>query len=176
MATYQNVYASVPGSAEMASAGRPFTPEIIDRLTLEGVRFASIVLHAGVASLEHDEPPYEEYFDVPDETALAVQRAKRGRCRVIAVGTTVVRALESSADAAGRQIASRGWTDLVITPQRGVKVIDGLLTGFHEPKATHITMLETIIGRDRLERVYRIALENGYLWHEFGDLHLILPD
>ncbi|MGH2437717.1 MAG: S-adenosylmethionine:tRNA ribosyltransferase-isomerase, partial [bacterium] len=176
MATYQNVYASVPGSAEMASAGRPFTPEIIDRLTLEGVRFASIVLHAGVASLEHDEPPYEEYFDVPDETALAVQRAKRGRCRVIAVGTTVVRALESSVDAAGRLIASRRWTDLVITPQRGVKVIDGLLTGFHEPKATHISMLEAIIGRDRLEQTYRSARERGYLWHEFGDLHLILPE
>lgn len=176
MATYQNVYASVPGSAEMASAGRPFTPEIIDRLTLEGVRFASIVLHAGVASLEHDEPPYEEYFEVPHETALAVQRAKRGRRRVIAVGTTVVRALESSIDPAGRLIASRGWTDLVITPQRGVKVIDGLLTGFHESKATHISMLEAIMGRDRLERVYRSARESGYLWHEFGDLHLILPN
>ena len=173
---YQNVYASVPGSAEMASAGRPFTSEIIDRLTLEGVRFASILLHTGVASLEHDEPPYEEYFEVPYETAVALQRAKRGRRQVIAVGTTVVRALESSVDAAGRLIASRGWTDLVITPQRGVKVIDGLLTGFHEPKATHISMLEAIIGRDRLEQVYRIAVENGYLWHEFGDLHLILPD
>ena len=173
---YQNVYASVPGSAEMASAGRPFTPEIIDRLTLEGVRFASTLLHTGVASLEHDEPPYEEYFEVPHETVVAFQRAKRGRRRVIAVGTTVVRALESSVDAAGRLIASRGWTDLVITPQRGVQVIDGLLTGFHEPKATHIRMLEAIIGRDRLKRVYRIALENEYLWHEFGDLHLILPD
>jgi S-adenosylmethionine:tRNA ribosyltransferase-isomerase len=172
---YQNVYASVPGSAEMASAGRPFTPEIIDRLTLEGLRFASILLHTGVASLEHDEPPYEEYFEVPHETVAALQRAKNGKGRVIAVGTTVVRALESSVDTAGRPIASRGWTDLVITPQRGVKVVDGLLTGFHEPKANHITMLETIIGRDRLERVYRIALENGYLWHEFGDLHLILP-
>lgn len=175
MAAYQNVYASVPGSVEMASAGRPFTPEIIDNLTLKGVRFASILLHTGVASLERDEPPYEEYFEVPHETAAALQRAKRGRCRVIAVGTTVVRALESSVDATGRLIASRGWTDLVITPQRGVKVIDGLLTGFHEPKATHISMLEAIIGRDRLERVYRNARENGYLWHEFGDLHLILP-
>lgn len=173
---YQNVYASVPGSAEMASAGRPFTPEIIDRLTLEGVRFASILLHTGVASLEHDEPPYEEYFEVPHETAVALQRAKNGKGRVIAVGTTVVRALESSVDAAGRPIASRGWTDLVVNHQRGVKVIDGLLTGFHEAKATHISMLETILGRTHLERVYRVALENGYLWHEFGDLHLILPD
>lgn len=173
---YQNVYASAPGSAEMASAGRPFTPEIIDRLTLEGGRFVSILLHTGVASLEHDEPPYEEYFEVPHETALALQRARNGKGRVIAVGTTVVRALESSVDAAGRPIASRGWTDLIVNPQRGVKVIDGLLTGFHEAKATHISMLETILGRTHLERAYRAALENGYLWHEFGDLHLILPE
>lgn len=173
---YQNVYASVPGSAEMASAGRPFTVEIIDRLTLEGVRFASIILHTGVASLEHDEPPYEEYFEVPYETAVAVQRARDGKGRVIAVGTTVVRALESSVDDTGRLIASRGSTDLVIKPQRGVTVVDGLLTGLHEPKSTHLALLEAIAGREHLDRVYRVAVENRYLWHEFGDLHLIVPD
>lgn len=174
--TYQTVYASVPGSAEMPSAGRPFTPEILDRLTLNGVFLASIVLHTGVASMEHDEPPYEEYFEVPHETAAAIERARKGRGRVIAVGTTVVRALESSLDAAGRPIASRGWTDLVITPRHGIKAIDGLVTGFHEPKATHLALLEAIVGRPHLERAYRAALEAGYLWHEFGDLHLILPD
>ncbi len=173
---YQTVYAAVPGSAEMPSAGRPFTPEILDRLALHGVFLASVVLHTGVASLEHGEPPYEEYFEVPPETVAAVQRAWRSKGRVIAVGTTVVRALESSLDAAGRPIASRGWTDLVVTPQRGVKVVDGLLTGFHEPKATHLAMLEAIAGHAHLERVYRAALDSGYLWHEFGDLHLILPD
>ena len=173
---YQTVYGSVPGSAEMPSAGRPFTSEIIDRLTLNGVEIASVVLHAGVASLEHDEPPYEEYFDVPHTTAEAVQRARKGKRRVIAVGTTVVRALESSLDAAERPIASRGWTDLVITPRRGLKVVDGVLTGFHEPKAAHLRLLQAILGRPRLERTYRIALETRYLWHEFGDLHLILPD
>ena len=174
--TYQTVYATVPGSAEMPSAGRPFTPEILDRLTLRGVFLASVVLHSGVASLEHDEPPYEEYFEVPHETAAAFERARKGRGRVIAVGTTVVRALESSLDADGRPIASRGWTDLVITPQRGIRAIDGLLTGFHEPKATHLALIEAIVGRPHLERAYRVALEAGYLWHEFGDLHLILPD
>jgi len=173
---YQNVYASVPGSAEMPSAGRPFTPQIIDQLTLDGVRLASVILHAGVASLERDEPPYEEYFEVPHETAVAVQRAKETGGRVVAVGTTVVRALESSVDPAGRPVASRGWTDLVITAQRSVKVVDGLLTGFHEPKATHLALLEAIAGRAHVERVYRAALDAGYLWHEFGDLHLILPD
>lgn len=173
---YQSIFALVPGSAEMPSAGRPFTPEIIDQLTLDGVSVAAILLHTGVASLEYGETPYEEYFEVSHETAAALERTRKGNGRVIAVGTTVVRALESAVDVAGRSTASRGWTDLVITPQRGVKVTDGLLTGFHEPKATHISMLEAIIGRDRLERIYRIALENGYLWHEFGDLHLILPD
>lgn len=173
---YQTVYASVPGSAEMPSAGRPFTPQILDRLTLNGVSLASVVLHSGVASPEHDEPPYEEYFEVPHETVAAVERARKGGGRVIAVGTTVVRALESSVDAAGRPIASRGWTDLVITPRRGIKVIDGLLTGFHEPKATHLALLEAIVGRPHLEQAYQVALEAGYLWHEFGDLHLILPD
>lgn len=173
---YQNVYASVPGSAEMPSAGRPFTPQIIDQLTLDGVRLASVILHAGVASLERDESPYEEYFEVPHETAVAVRRAKETGGRVVAVGTTVVRALETSVDAAGRPIASRGWTDLVITARRGVNAVDGLLTGFHEPKATHLALLEAIAGRAHVERVYRAALDAGYLWHEFGDLHLILPD
>ncbi len=173
---YQNVYASVPGSAEMPSAGRPFTPEILDRLALRGIFLASIVLHAGVASLESDEPPYEEYFEVSHETAVAVERAKKRRGRVIAVGTTVVRALESAVDAAGRPIAARGWTDVVITPRNAVRVVDGLLTGFHEPKSTHLALLESIAGREKVERAYRAALDAGFLWHEFGDLHLIVPD
>lgn len=160
----------------MPSAGRPFTPEILDRLTLSGVFLASVVLHTGVASLEHEEPPYEEYYDVSPETATAVQRVRQGRGRVIAVGTTVVRALESSVDGAGRPIASRGWTDLVMTSHHGLKVVDGLLTGFHEPNASHMAVLEAIAGRVHLERAYRVALETGYLWHEFGDLHLIVPD
>jgi len=173
--TYQNVYATVPGSAEMPSAGRPITRQILDRLARRGVLTVPVILHAGVASLEHDEPPYEEYFEVPHETARAVERARGGRGRVIAVGTTVVRALESSVDAAGHLVASRGWTDLVITPQRGVRAVDGLLTGFHEPKASHLALVEALAGRARLERTYRAALEAGYLWHEFGDLQLILP-
>ncbi|HVH30188.1 MAG TPA: S-adenosylmethionine:tRNA ribosyltransferase-isomerase [bacterium] len=173
---YQNVYASVPGSAEMPSAGRPFTAEILDRLALRGIFFASIVLHTGVASLESDEPPYEEYFEVSHETAASIERAKKRRGRVIAVGTTVVRALESAVDAVGRPIATRGWTDVIITPEHTVKVVDGLLTGFHDPKATHLALLEAIAGRATVERAYRAALDAGYLWHEFGDLHLIVPD
>ncbi len=171
---YQTVYAEVPGSAEMPSAGRAFTPGILDRLRSGGVAIARLVLHTGVASLEGGEHPYEEYCEVPGATAEAVQQTKATGGRVIAVGTTVVRALESSVDVDGRVMASRGWTDLVVTPARGVRVIDGLLTGFHEPRASHWALLETVAGRAHLARAYREALDHGYLWHEFGDLHLIV--
>jgi S-adenosylmethionine:tRNA ribosyltransferase-isomerase len=172
---YQTVYAAVPGSAEMPSAGRAFTRGILDRLSLRGVIVAPLVLHAGVASLEFNEPPYEEYYDVPIETVEDVRAAKARGNLVIAVGTTVVRALESSVDGRGRLIASRGWTDLIIADHRPLHVIDGLLTGFHEPKATHLAMLEAVAGRERVERAYHAALDAGYLWHEFGDLNLWLP-
>ena len=171
---YQTVYAAEPGSAEMPSAGRPFTWDVIDRLRQKGVGFAKLTLHTGVASLEHTEPPYEEYYRVPPETAVAVNSTKQAGGRIIAVGTTVVRALETSVDEWGRVLASQGWTDLVITPERGVRVVDGLLTGFHEPRASHLAMLEAIAGRAHLEKAYQAAIEGRYLWHEFGDLHLIL--
>ena len=172
---YQTVYAAEPGSAEMPSAGRAFSPDVLARLARRGVAFATLTLHTGVASLESHERPYEEPFSVPPATADAVEAARLSGRRVVAVGTTVVRALESAADERGRVIASRGWTDLVITPERGVRVVDGLLTGFHEPEASHLAMLAAIAGREHIERAYRAALEGGYLWHEFGDLHLILP-
>jgi S-adenosylmethionine:tRNA ribosyltransferase-isomerase len=174
LAMYQTVYAEMPGSAEMPSAGRPLTDGILRRLGEAGVSVARLVLHTGVASLERDEPPYEEFYSVPAETAEAVQVTRVTGGRVIAVGTTVVRALESSVDAAGRVIASRGWTDLVITPARGLRVVAGLLTGFHEPRASHWAMLEAIADPQVLERSYREALAAGYLWHEFGDLQLLL--
>jgi len=172
---YQTVYAAEPGSAEMPSAGRAFTPTVLARLREKGVAVERITLHTGVASLEHDEPPYPEAYRVPARTAAAVQAARAAGGRVIAVGTTVVRALESAADAWGRVTPSSGWTDVVITPERGVRVVDGLLTGFHEPRASHLAMLEAIAGRSHLAKAYAAALAGRYLWHEFGDLHLILP-
>jgi S-adenosylmethionine:tRNA ribosyltransferase-isomerase len=174
LAMYQTVYAEVPGSAEMPSAGRALTGGILHRLREKGVGIAKLVLHTGVASLERDEPPYEEFYHVPAETAEAIQIARVIGGRVIAVGTTVVRALETSVDATGRVIASRGWTDLVVTPERGVRVVAGLLTGFHEPRASHWAMLEAIADPHVLERSYREALAAGYLWHEFGDLQLLV--
>jgi S-adenosylmethionine:tRNA ribosyltransferase-isomerase len=174
LAAYQTVYAHDEGSAEMPSAGRAFTRNMLVCLRRSGIALAKVVLHAGVASLENHERPYEEWYEVPLRTAERVRDTKQHGGRVVAVGTTVVRALESSVDRSGNVIASRGWTDVVITPERGVKAVDGLLTGFHEPRASHLKMLEAIAGREHIEKVYAAALQHGYLWHEFGDLHLIV--
>ena len=174
LAAYQNVYATEPGSAEMPSAGRPFTPEVLMRLVAKGVGVTPLVLHTGVASLEADELPYPEKAVVPEVTAERVNAAHAGGHRVVAIGTTVVRALESAADEDGTVRPFDGWTDLVITPARGVRAVDGLLTGWHEPEASHLLMLEAVAGRELLERSYEASLAHGYLWHEFGDSHLIL--
>ncbi len=174
IADYQTAYATVPGSAEMPSAGRPFTPELITALIARGVTVAPITLHTGVSSLELGERPYPEWYRVPAPTARLVEATRAWGGRVIAVGTTVVRALESAAGEGGRAGASQGWTQLVITPERGVRIVDGLLTGWHDPEASHLDMLEAIGGRELIERSYAAAAEHGYLWHEFGDVNLIL--
>jgi S-adenosylmethionine:tRNA ribosyltransferase-isomerase len=172
---YQNVYATEPGSAEMPSAGRPFTPEILTRLAARGVGVVPIVLHTGVASLDASEPPYPEHYRVSAATAHRVNDVHREGGTVVAVGTTVVRALETVVDHRGHVHAGSGWTETVITPERVVRSVDGLLTGWHEPEASHLAMLEAVAGRELLERSYAAALEEGYLWHEFGDVHLVLP-
>ncbi len=177
---YQTVFATATatggGSAEMPSAGRPFTEALVTRLASRGIVIAPITLHTGVASPEAGEKPYPERFSVPATTARLVNEAHRAGRRVIAVGTTVVRALESAAAPDGTVTARAGWTDLVVTPERGVSTVDGLLTGFHEPRATHLLMLEAIAGAALLEACYRVAISSGYLWHEFGDLNLLLRD
>jgi S-adenosylmethionine:tRNA ribosyltransferase-isomerase len=175
ISTYQNVYVTEPGSAEMPSAGRPFTADLITRLVAKGVGVTPIVLHTGVASLEPDELPYPERVHVPAPTAQRVNATHAAGGRVIAVGTTVVRALETAGSVDGVVVPFDGWTDLVITAERGVDVVDGLITGWHEPEASHLMMLEAIAGRELLERSYAASLADGYLWHEFGDTHLILP-
>jgi S-adenosylmethionine:tRNA ribosyltransferase-isomerase len=172
---YQTVYATEMGSAEMPSAGRAFTAELIARLVARGVQIVPLILHTGVASLEDHEPPYEEYYRVPLPTAQAVNAARSAGKRIIAVGTTVVRALETVTDVEGVTHPGEGWTREVITPERGVRAINALLTGLHEPRASHLAMLEALAGRAHLEATYAAALEQRYLWHEFGDLHLILP-
>jgi len=172
---YQTVYATEMGSAEMPSAGRAFTPELLTRLIARGIQIAPLLLHTGVASTEQKEGVYEEYYRVPEPTARLINTARLAHQRVIAVGTTVVRALETVTDTSGITHPDEGWTDILITPHRGIRSVNGMLTGLHEPLSTHLAMLETLTGRAHLEITYREALKEGYLWHEFGDLHLILP-
>ncbi len=171
---YQNVYATTPGSAEMPSAGRPFTAELITALRRSGIRTAGICLHTGVSSPERHEPPFPERYDVSDETARLIAATRAAGGRVIAVGTTVVRALETVVADDGAVHAGSGWTNLVIEPDRELGAVDGLITGWHEPEASHLMMLEAVGGAELLERSYAEAISRGYLWHEFGDSHLIL--
>jgi len=172
---YQTVFARDPGSAEMPSAARPFSPEHVARLVAGGVHVAPITLHCGVSSLETGESPYPERYRVASETARLINAASGWGGRIIAVGTTVVRALETVADADGVIAAGSGLTNLVVTPERGVRAVDGLITGWHEPESSHLQLLEAVAGPDLLSRSYAAAHAAGYRFHEFGDSHLILP-
>jgi S-adenosylmethionine:tRNA ribosyltransferase-isomerase len=179
ISTYQTVFARVPGSAEMPSAAYPFTERLVARLREKGLQIVSLTLHTGVSSLEVDvddveqHPLYPEPFYVPETTAHAVNMARFEGRHVIAVGTTVVRALETAWD--GQRVqASRGFTRAYIHPQRGAHVVDGLITGLHDPITSHLAMLYAIAGQTTIRSGYEEAVREGYLWHEFGDSHLIL--
>jgi S-adenosylmethionine:tRNA ribosyltransferase-isomerase len=175
VADYQTVFATQLGSAEMPSAARPFTPQLVTRLVSRGIVVAPIVLHAGVSSFEEGESPGEERFQVSPHTATIINTLRKSGGRVVAVGTTVVRALESVVDGHGTIHPGAGVTDLIVSPESGVHSADGLLTGWHEPRSSHLLLLEAFIARNHLENVYEEAKRNGYLWHEFGDELLILP-
>jgi S-adenosylmethionine:tRNA ribosyltransferase-isomerase len=176
LASYQTVFSCEPGSAEMPSAARPFTPEIVTGLVTRGIGVAPLLLHTGVSSLEGSERPYPERYRVPASTAVAINAVRQNGSRVIAVGTTVVRALGTVTGRRGIVHPGEGWTELVVTPEVPVSSIDGLLTGWHEPESSHLMMLEAFADRDTLGRAYTSALSLGYLWHEFGDSHLIVQD
>jgi S-adenosylmethionine:tRNA-ribosyltransferase-isomerase (queuine synthetase) len=172
---YQTVFSRKPGSAEMPSASRPFTPRVVTELVARGVLITPITLHAGVSSLEADEDPYPEPYDVPPATARLVNHVRAHGGRVVAAGTTVVRALETAASRDGVVAPSAGWTSHVVTQETGVRAVDGLLTGLHEPRSSHLRMLAAFAGPELLSRCYEAAITGGYLWHEFGDVHLMLP-
>src|SRR5687768_11195146 len=172
---YQTVYATESGSAEMPSAGRPFTSGLMNQLASKGIQIAPLVLHTGVSNLDTHEPPYKEFYRVPSETACMVNEARASGHRIVAVGTTAIRALETVTNADGKTHAGEGWTCLVITPQRGLRAVNALLTGMHEPEASHLAILEALAGLSHIKTAYDEALHSGYLWHEFGDLHLIMP-
>jgi S-adenosylmethionine:tRNA ribosyltransferase-isomerase len=172
---YQTVYATEPGSAEMPSAGRPFTPRLLERLKSKGIQIAPLILHTGVSNIESHEPPCKEFYRVPEETARIVNEGRAAGHRIVAVGTTAIRALETVTNGDGKVHAGEGWTCLVVTPQRGLRAANALITGMHEPEASHIAILEALAGRSHIKIAYQEALRKGYLWHEFGDLHLLLP-
>jgi S-adenosylmethionine:tRNA ribosyltransferase-isomerase len=175
LADYQTVFARQPGSAEMPSAGRPFTAELVTDLVSRGVLVAPLLLHTGVSSAEEGEPPYPEPFEVPVTTAQLVNATRWAGRRVIAVGTTVTRALESAVDDSGLVRPRRGWTDLVLHPGRPARVVTGLITGWHAPGASHLQLLQSVAGSELVQRAYTAAVHERYRWHEFGDSALLLP-
>ncbi|HEY4626868.1 MAG TPA: S-adenosylmethionine:tRNA ribosyltransferase-isomerase [Blastococcus sp.] len=175
LADYQNVYATEPGSAEMASAGRPFTDRVLVRLIARGIPVVPVTLHTGVSSPEAHEPPYPERFAVPEVTARLVTSTRQAGRRIIAVGTTVTRALETATGDDGVTRAAGGWTDVVLGPDRPARAVTGLITGLHAPEASHLLLLEAVAGPELVEAAYRRAVEEHYLWHEFGDSMLFLP-
>jgi S-adenosylmethionine:tRNA ribosyltransferase-isomerase len=174
LAAYETIFAREPGSAEMPSASRPFTDAVVTDLVTRGVLMTPLVLHTGVSSLEGNEQPYPERYRVPGASAAAVNAVRTRGGRVVAVGTTVVRALATVTDDRGVVHPGEGWTEVVVTPDRPVRSVDGLVTGWHEPESSHLMMLEAFASADTLRRAYDAALAFGYLWHEFGDSHLIL--
>ena len=174
LSAYQTVFARDPGSAEMPSAGRPFSTRVLADLIRHGVALAELTLHTGVSSTESGEPPAAEWYQVPSGTAQQVNTTHTHGGRVIAVGTTVARALESAADPRGQLTPQAGWTDLVLGPDRAPRVVDGLITGWHEPDASHLLLLEAVAGPEVVGRAYVAALAARYRWHEFGDSCLFL--
>lgn len=175
LADHQTVYATEPGSAEMPSAGRPVSERVLVALIARGITVAPLVLHAGVSSQEKHEPPMPERFAVPPATARVVNSARAAGGRVVAVGTTVVRALETMASMDGGVSSGHGWTDLVLGRDRPARAVTGLISGLHEPEASHLSLLEAVAGADLVGRVYDAAVRERYLWHEFGDSTLLLP-
>ena len=172
---YQTVFASQPGSVEMPSAGRAFSWELLLRLQQKGVKLAFLQLHTGLSYLlddQYDHSPEEHFeeYSLRQEDIEAIVKAKASGGKVIAAGTTVVRALETAAATSNLE----GWTNLYITSDYKLQLVDGIITGFHEPKASHLDMLAAFVDEKKLFDAYNIAIEQHYLWHEFGDINLII--
>jgi S-adenosylmethionine:tRNA ribosyltransferase-isomerase len=176
---YQTVYAREPGSAEMPSAGRAFTWRLLFDLQRRGVETAYIVLHTSLSSYLDDEvdaqhPASEEEYFVSERAADKINQAHARGGRVIAVGTTVVRTLESAVDEQKCVRPAHGYTKLHIRANHALKAVDGLLTGLHEPEASHLDLLTAFLPAQKIKEAYEEAVRRKYLWHEFGDLNLIL--
>jgi S-adenosylmethionine:tRNA ribosyltransferase-isomerase len=176
ISAYQTIFARHPGSAEMPSAARPFSAELVTRLVTQGVIFAPITLHTGLSSQDAGEAPQPEWFEVSETTADLINSSRARGGRVIAVGTTATRAIESAVQREGTVAAASGWTGLVISQERPVRVVNGLITGWHNPDASHLLLVESVAGAQLTQRAYDAAAAEGYLWHEFGDSCLLIRD
>ncbi|MBS4177937.1 S-adenosylmethionine:tRNA ribosyltransferase-isomerase [Lederbergia citrea] len=176
--TYQTAFASVPGSVEMPSAGRALSWKMLNNLKEQGIDFGFLQLHTGLSYYGENMWPHPEKhpesYCIPLKTAQQIAKTKVNGGRVIAVGTTVVRALETAANEDGTVKPQSGLTSLYIKKDYQLTVVDGLLTGFHEPEASHLDLLTAFIEENHLIKAYSKALDQGYLWHEFGDMNLVL--
>lgn len=170
---YQTVYAKHSGSVAAPTAGFHFTTELIEKLKKQGVTFATLTLHVGLGTFRpiksdkiEDHIMHEEWIDVPDDTRAAIRDTRTRGGRVIAVGTTTVRALESN--------ISQGFTNIFITPGYEFKAVDGLITNFHLPKSTLIVLVSAFAGREKILRAYAEAIKKKYRFYSFGDAMLII--
>lgn len=178
---YQTVYAKESGSAAAPTAGLHFTPELLERLRETGIEIVEILLHVGLGTFrpvkvenieEHE--MHSEYYRVTEEAAESINRAKREGRRVIAVGTTASRTLESVASENGQIQVGEGWTDIYIYPGYQFKIVDALITNFHFPKSTLVMLVSALAGRERILEAYNLAIQERYRFYSFGDSMLIL--
>ena len=177
---YQTVYSKVEGSAAAPTAGLHFTPELFEKLKAKGVEVADVLLHVGLGTFRPvkeddiaDHKMHTEYYKIDEETAEKINRAKREGRRIIAVGTTSVRTLESAADENGFVKAGEGNTDIFIYPSVKIKCVDALITNFHLPKSTLIMLVSAFCGREKTLEIYKTAVEERYRFFSFGDAMFI---
>ncbi|MBQ3467250.1 MAG: tRNA preQ1(34) S-adenosylmethionine ribosyltransferase-isomerase QueA, partial [Oscillospiraceae bacterium] len=177
---YQTVYSRELGSAAAPTAGLHFTPELLDEIRAKGIPVCPITLHVGLGTFRpvkedeiEDHAMHSEYCSIPAETAYYVNQCHQNGGRVIAVGTTSCRTLESFTDEEGILQASSGWTDIFIYPGYQFRCIDALITNFHLPESTLIMLVSALAGREQILHAYQVAVENRYRFFSFGDAMFI---
>lgn len=178
---YQTVYAKVRGAVAAPTAGLHFTNKMIDRIEKKGVTVVRIVLHLGLGSFRpvvvEDLSRHKmdsEFFDISDQAANQINAAKRNKKKVIAVGTSVVRALETSVTSEGWAKSGRGWTDKFIYPPYDFKIVDHMITNFHLPCSTLLMLVSAFASRDLILKAYRKAIRDKYMFYSYGDAMMIL--
>lgn len=178
---YQTVYAKIEGSSAAPTAGLHFTPELLETLSSKGIETVEVLLHVGLGTFRPvkeesvaDHKMHSEFYSISEGAAAAINKAKSEGRRVIAVGTTSVRTLESATDESGKVSAGSGDTDIFIYPPYRFKVIDGMITNFHLPESTLIMLVSAFAGREKTLELYKIAVEEKYRFFSFGDAMLLL--